>query len=172
MVPAVSFSQQIKQPKNDLIMNTFGNFRALRPRDGEDRYLDEFFNRTARRFYSGHPIDEDTLSVPAVNVHRTEKEGYVIEMAVPGYQKSDFDISVEGDVLIIKAERKKEESEKGRIYTRREHNYKGFRRSFTLPEHVEEEKIDAQYENGMLVVQVPIKTEAEVPAGPKRIEIQ
>jgi len=152
-------------------MNTFGNFRALRPRDGEDRYLDEFFNRNARRYFSGHPIDDDQFSVPAVNVSQTDTKDYIVEVAAPGFDKSDFTIDAHDDILVIDAERQEDKQDNG-TYTRREHNYRKFRRSFTLPEAAKTENITAEYKNGMLRVHVPMKKEAELKPKPRKIEIQ
>ena len=150
-------------------MNTFGNFRALRP--SEDRYLDEFLNRNARRLLSSHPIDDDQFSVPAVNVSQTDTKDYVVELAAPGFEKSDFNIDAHGDVLVVEAERQEEKHDNGN-YTRREHNYHQFYRSFTLPEAAKTEDITAEYTNGMLRVHVPMKKEAELQPKPRKIEIQ
>lgn len=152
-------------------MNTFGNFRALRPRDGEDRYLDEFFNRNARRLFFSHPIDDDQFSVPAVNVSQTDTKDYMVEVAAPGFEKSDFTIDAHDDILVIDAERQEDKQDNG-TYTRREHNYRQFRRSFTLPEAAKTENITAEYINGMLRVHVPMKKEAELQPKPRKIEIQ
>jgi len=103
------------------------------------------------------------LTVPAVNI--TEKQDhYEISLGVPGMKKNDFNIDVEGNMLTISAETEEEREKKDERHTRREFNYTSFSRSFTLPEGVVRDKIDASYENGMLKLVVPKTEEARKPA--------
>ena len=72
-------------------------------------------------------------------------------MAAPGFNKKDFEISIENGLLKISAENSEEIKEEEKDYTRKEFNYNSFLRSFTLPENVnEEEMIDATYKRGIL----------------------
>lgn len=88
--------------------------------------------------------------IPAMNVKETE-EYFEIEMAAPGFNKKDFEISIENGLLKISAENSEEIKEEEGDYTRKEFNYNSFLRSFTLPENVnEEEMIDATYKRGIL----------------------
>ncbi len=88
--------------------------------------------------------------VPAMNVKETEDK-FEIEIAAPGFNKKDFDLSIENGILRIHAEKKEEMEKKEDDYTRREFNYNSFFRSFTLPENVnEDEMIDATYKRGIL----------------------
>jgi len=88
--------------------------------------------------------------MPAMNVKETE-EHFEIEMAAPGFNKKDFDISIENGLLKISAENSEEIKEEEGDYTRKEFNYNSFLRSFTLPDNVnEEEMIDATYKRGIL----------------------
>jgi len=151
-------------------MRTFGNFRGLRPSEGEDRYLNEFLNRNARRYFHGHPIDDEGFSMPAVNVSQTDQQDYMIEVAAPGFEKSDFDINAHNDTLVIQAER--QTHQENETYTRREHNYHQFSRSFTLPEAAKPDQISANYKDGMLRVHVPMKNDAELQQKPRKIDIQ
>ncbi|MBX2895746.1 MAG: Hsp20/alpha crystallin family protein [Cyclobacteriaceae bacterium] len=107
-------------------------------------------------------------NVPAVNVVETEKD-FEIEMAAPGLDKKDFNITVENGVLSITCEKKTETQEDKKNYMRKEYNYKGFSRSFTLPENIKTEKVDARYENGILKLVLPKTVEAKVK--PKAIEV-
>ena len=87
---------------------------------------------------------------PAMNVKETE-DHFEIEMAAPGFNKKDFEISIENGLLNISAENSEEIKEEEKDYTRKEFNYNSFLRSFTLPENVnEEEMIDATYKRGIL----------------------
>jgi HSP20 family protein len=88
--------------------------------------------------------------IPAMNVKETEKS-FEIDLAAPGFNKKDFEISIENGLLTISAETKVETKKEEDNYTRREYDYNSFSRTFTLPENVnEEEKIDATYNHGIL----------------------
>jgi HSP20 family protein len=87
--------------------------------------------------------------MPAINV--SDNEGnYEIEVAAPGFKKDEFSISVENGVLTVSAKTEKEEEEKKKNYTRREFSSKSFSRSFTLPDNVDEDAIEANYDDGVL----------------------
>lgn len=99
-------------------------------------------------------------TLPAVNIKETEKE-FLVEVAVPGKSKEDFNIELNEDVLTISSEMKTENtetSEDGR-YTRREFSYNAFKRAFHLPDTIEQDNIKATYDNGVLQIQVPKKEE-------------
>jgi len=112
----------------------------------------------------------NTISVPAVNISET-KDQYEVSLAAPGMKKEDFNIDVEGSTLTISAETKEEKVEKEERFTRKEYNYSLFSRSFTLPDWVHKDKIDAKYENGLLKVVLP-KTEAAKQAPSKHITVK
>jgi HSP20 family protein len=101
------------------------------------------------------------ISLPKVNIKEVS-DAFIVEMAVPGLKKSDFNIDLDNHVLSISAEIKeenKDERESG--YTRREFGYSSFKRTFTLPESVEDDKIKATYNEGILNVYLPKKEEAK-----------
>ncbi|HMH33079.1 MAG TPA: Hsp20/alpha crystallin family protein [Puia sp.] len=102
-------------------------------------------------------LDEDVLrkaKMPAVNVKDKDKS-YEIEVAAPGLKKEDFSVGIENKILTISAEKKEEKETKDDKYTRREFISSSFVRSFSLPENVDENKIEGHYENGVLHVTVP-----------------
>ena len=100
--------------------------------------------------------------IPAVNVKETD-QAFVLHMAVPGLKKDDFKVELNNDVLTISKETKSEsESHEGK-YSRKEFNYSSFKRSFTLPKDaVDADKIDAQYIDGILSLNIPKKEVAKV----------
>lgn len=109
------------------------------------------------------------MTLPAVNI-KENAEAYFLEIAVPGMKKSDFNIDVDNKVLSISSESKEEKEVKEENYTRREFGYASFKRTFTLPDTVESDKISATYKEGILSVHLPKKEEAkEKPA--KRINV-
>ena len=109
------------------------------------------------------------MTLPAVNI-KEDAEQFTLEVAVPGMKKSDFNVDVDNKILSISSETQSEKSEKEENYTRREFGYSSFKRTFTLPDSVNSDKIKAIYKEGILSVILPKKEEAkEKPA--KRIEI-
>lgn len=97
--------------------------------------------------------------VPAVNIAETENQ-FQIELAVPGLKKEDFKISLDKNVLSVSAEKKTENAEEGKKYSKREYSYNSFVRSFTLPETADQAKIEAEYTDGVLKLNVAKKEEA------------
>ncbi|HEA30824.1 MAG TPA: Hsp20/alpha crystallin family protein [Leeuwenhoekiella sp.] len=105
------------------------------------------------------------VSIPAVNI--TEKDDtFEVEVAAPGKAKEDFNIELDNDVLTISASAKNEneEQDKKAKYTRREFSYSTFKRAFSLPDSVDNAKIAASYNNGVLLLTIPKKEEAKVQA--------
>jgi HSP20 family protein len=97
---------------------------------------------------------------PAVNVRETD-DNYEIRMAAPGLEKSDFKIDINGSLISISAEKDEKREEKEEGYSRREYSYSSFSRSFTLPENIEKDKIDATYVNGELKLSLPKREDAK-----------
>src|SRR5271170_4775546 len=99
--------------------------------------------------------------IPAVNIAETENE-FHIELAVPGLKKEDFKISLDKNVLSVSAEKKVESVEEGKKFSKREYSYNSFTRSFTLPEVADHGKIEAEYTDGILKLNVAKKEEAKI----------
>ena len=116
--------------------------------------FDDFFTKDLFDFNS----QKSSATLPSVNVKESDN-AFEIEFAAPGMKKENFKINLEGNQLEISAEDKsdvQDTSSDGR-YTRREFNYSSFRRSFTIPESVDQENIEASYTDGILKVVVPKK---------------
>ncbi len=109
-------------------------------------------------------------SVPAVNIKETDK-AFVIEMAAPGLKKDDFQIDLDKNVLTISYQKKDEKEEENANYTKREFFFSEFKRSFTLPDIADVEKIKASYKDGILEITIEKKDEAKVKPK-KKIEIK
>ena len=107
--------------------------------------------------------NEVKTTLPTANIVENEKD-YQVELAVPGYNKKDFSIQLNENVLTIKAETKneKEETKSNGQFTRKEHYYASFERHFTLPDTIKVENIEASYENGLLKITLPKKDEKEI----------
>lgn len=125
---------------------------------GVDRWVDDVFGPL---FSDSFLTDRFVSRVPAVNIAETA-DAYQIELAAPGLKKDDFKINVDKDVLTISAEQKTESKSDEKHYSKREYSYTSFTRSFTLPDSIDHTKIDANYKDGVLYVQVGKKEEAKV----------
>lgn len=127
-----------------------------------DRLWDDYFGSGRRGL---QPLQ--TEFAPAVDVTENA-EAVVVKAEVPGMDARDINISVTGDVLTIKGEKKSEREEKEENYHVVERSYGSFSRSLALPGAVDVDKIEAKYDKGVLTVTCPKKEEVK----PKAIEIK
>ncbi|GAA4815874.1 Hsp20/alpha crystallin family protein [Litoribaculum gwangyangense] len=141
-------------PKNGSLANKnkVSNFPSLSSWF-DDFSLTDFPSLFATNFNTG-------ISLPKVNIKEVA-DAFIVEMAVPGLKKSDFNINLENNILSISAELKEENENVNDNYTRREFGYSSFKRTFTLPETVNDSKINAKYTDGILHVHLPKKEEAK-----------
>ncbi len=108
-------------------------------------------------------------SMPAINIIEDENM-FSIELAAPGLNKEDFNIEFDNGKLTISA-KKQETEEETKNYTKREFNYAGFSRSFVVPKQkVDDGKISAAYENGVLNITLPKREEVK-PKPSRTVEI-
>ncbi|WP_291728633.1 Hsp20/alpha crystallin family protein [Bernardetia sp.] len=110
------------------------------------------------------------ISRPAVNVSENQ-DSYFVQLAAPGLKKEDFEIDVSSSTLTISANKGHETSAStGKKYTRREYSFSQFKRSFSLPSHVNTDKVAAKYEDGILEIILPF-IKQEPPADTRKIKI-
>lgn len=132
--------------------------------------LDGLFNDLPVIYKNDHQTWKSNVPV---NILENEKD-YSIEVVAPGFEKSDFRINVEDDVLTISVEKKEEnkdvETAGKQKQIRREYSYRSFKRSFTLDEKVNAAGIEAKYVNGVLTLNLPRKE--EVKTSVQQINIQ
>ncbi|MFZ4058192.1 MAG: Hsp20/alpha crystallin family protein [Ferruginibacter sp.] len=129
-----------------------------------------FFNELLHELPTnfGKTVREDVFNYPPVNIIE-ENDSYQLEIAAPGYEKADFNIALDNNLLSISAEKKAiTNSEKSKII-RNEFGYRAFKRSFTVDTKIDTTAIAAKYENGILKLTLPKKD--EVKAGTKSISI-
>lgn len=122
-----------------------------------DRLLDTLFER-----------EEGPASIwaPEIDVSENSEE-FVVKADIPGISEKDLSVTLSGDNLIIKGERKEEKEEKGKHFHRVERRYGSFQRSIPIPVAVDPDKIKAEYSNGVLEIHLPKTAEAK----PKEIKI-
>jgi HSP20 family protein len=150
-------------------LRPFGGRGFYDPYGEMNRLLEEMMGGTAapaRR--SGRRQGVATEWAPAIDA-LTKDSDVVIRVELPGVKQEDVDISLHDNVLTISGERSDEQEEERGGYHIRERRYGSFRRSVALPEGIDESKISARYEDGVLEVTVE---GAAVAREPKRIQIQ
>jgi HSP20 family protein len=96
--------------------------------------------------------------MPSANIKESD-EKFELEIAIPGMKKDDFKISLENNILSVSCEKEDERKEEKDNYTRREFAYGSFCRSFNLPKTIDNDKIQAEYTDGILHIALPKKEE-------------
>jgi HSP20 family protein len=132
-----------------------------------DGLMNNFFNEFPTTV--SKTFREDVLHFPPVNIVENA-DAYQLQVAAPGFEKADFNVKLENNILTVSTEKKEEKNESAGKMIRREFSYKAFKRSFTIDEKINEEGISARYENGILTLELP-KKEIAKPAA-KEINIQ
>lgn len=95
-------------------------------------------------------------NLPSVNLKETDSK-IEVELAAPGMKREDFKVEIDHNVLMISSEKEEEKEEKKENYIRKEFNYHTFSRTFTLPETINENKVEANYKDGILHVVIAKK---------------
>jgi HSP20 family protein len=130
--------------------------------------LQDRMNRLFRET-QGNSQDESLISssfAPAVDVYEDE-HNVTLKIEVPGIDEKDIDVRIESNTLTVHGERKIEKEEKEENYRRVERQYGSFTRTFNLPPTVDAEKVQADYDKGVLNITLPKKAEAK----PKQIKV-
>lgn len=143
------------------------NFPLMKPAGNGPFWLDTLFNSAF-----GQMIGNDLpASSPSVNIIDKENS-FELQLAAPGMDKSDFNVQVINDQLVVSAEKKTESSEERPKYMRKEFMYTSFKRSFNLHQQIETDKIEASYENGILKLHLPKKEDVVKLTTPTKVEIK
>lgn len=131
--------------------------------------LPSFFNRNWDNDFFNNFMESD---VPAVNVKENDKE-FKLEISAPGYDKEDINISIDKNILTISAKKEMNNEEKGEDdkILRQEFTSSSFYRSFTLPDNIDTEHIDANEKSGVLKIILP-KMEKAPEEKKRKIEIK
>lgn len=133
--------------------------------------LDKFFDDVIGSFEGvfGRDMNPVGHNIPNVNVI-DEDEQFKLEIAAPGWSKSDFSIHLDKNILTVETKIEADTATKdGERVIRKEFSKKSLKRSFTLPENVDKENISAKYINGILSIGIPKIVEAKIT---KTIEIK
>ena len=129
--------------------------------------LQDRVNRLFQESSYGRQEDLDRSAfAPPVDIYENE-HNIVLKMEVPGVEQKDIDIRLENQTLTVRGERKFEKEEKEENFHRIERRYGSFVRSFTLPNTVDTENVNAEYEAGVLKISLAKRAEAK----PKQIKV-
>ena len=138
-----------------------------------DRFSSGFGFPSLRRMFdvepAWRPASSFSFAAPAIDMSEDEKV-YKISAELPGIDAKDIDVSISGDMLVLKGEKRQEKEETDRDYHFSERSYGSFQRSFELPSSVDRNKIAADFSKGVLTITLPKTAEAQQPA--KKIEIK
>ena len=129
--------------------------------DSMHRQLDNWMDR-AFRVSNGDSLEHSLTLTPGMDIAETEK-AYELTADLPGMQDKDVDVSVSDDVLTITGERSYERESDGRNVHLSERGFGTFKRSFSLPDEVDQDHIQARLKSGVLEIHLP-KTEEVAPA--------
>lgn len=113
-------------------------------------FADDFFTLDFDKIFKG--FEHTTL--PATNIKETE-DAFEVELSVPGFNKEDFNLKLDNELLTISAKVEDKQEETTDKYTRREFRSQSFSRTFTLSETIATEEINAKYDNGILKITLP-----------------
>ena len=162
-------AQEIKKPEATQVpapryVDPFSAMRAEM-----DRVFDSFLGRDVGRFPSLWRENGSEIVVPRIDVRETDGE-IVVEAELPGMDQKDVNVTLRDGVLTIKGEKKSERDEKQADYHLTERSYGSFERSFRLADDVDDEKIKAAFDKGVLKVSMPkrpesVKAEKKIPIG-------
>jgi HSP20 family protein len=142
----------------------------LAPWSEMDRLFDRFRLPTLRGWMDMEPSARASAIVanPAIDIVEDEK-AYQLTAELPGMEEKDVDVSIDGDMLTLKGEKQQETEKKQGNHTLSERSYGSFQRSFSLPDGVDREKIEANFAKGVLTITLP--KSAAAPAA-KKIEVK
>jgi len=144
--------------------DAYGPFAAFRRE--MDRMFDDFFGGRA----VAAPFNGAWTGVtPSMDLNETDKE-LIVTAELPGLDEKDFEVTVSGDLLTLKGEKKAEREERRGDAHYVERRFGSFSRSVRLPFEVEDEKVDAQYAKGVLTIRIPKPAEQQRPA--RRVKVR
>ncbi len=132
--------------------------------------MQEEMNRVIDRFFKGGELPDFGVSgtwAPPLDLSETADK-ITVKAEIPGMDPKEVDISIQGDTLIIKGEKKEEKEEKGKNYYRMERRYGSFSRVVDLPASVDTNKVTAECKNGVLEITMQKKEEVK----PKQISVK
>ena len=142
----------------------FDPFRDIRVMQSRFRLVGDAFTRPAN---AGNDETLRARWLPSVDVHENENQ-ITLRAELPGLAEEDVELTVDKGRLTIQGEKRLEKEDTDGDYRRIESSYGSFYRSFPLPDTIDQDKVVARFDNGVLNVVLPTTEEAQ----PKRIEVK
>ncbi len=166
-------SQSVSRPatRQTAVPDVWQSFRGEMDRLF-DRFSENFGFPSLRRMFDIEPALRQTpfaFAAPAIDMSEDEKS-YKISAELPGLDAKDVDVSIAGDMLVLKGEKRQKSERKDTNYHFSERSYGSFQRAFELPASVDRDKIAANFAKGVLTIEMPKTTEAQ--RQPKKIEVK
>lgn len=150
-------------------------FRSRLLSPWEDRLFPSNLNELQNFFkfddvFNGDFLEEGSL-MPSMNVKEHEKD-FEIEFAAPGFNKKDFEVTIDGNILNVEGKKSEKKEEDEENYTCKEFSYKSFKRSSTLPESIDlDQDVKATYKDGILKINLEKMPEAKKMSTKKVVKI-
>ena len=134
-------------------------WRPIRELDEIERHFEDLFSQSFLPIWRRMPV-KDGEWIPAIDIFE-KNDKFVVKAELPGMKQEDIDISISGNNLIVKGKKSTETEVKEQDYYRSERSYGSFFRSIPLPSTVDQKKIEATYEDGVLEISVPKTAEVK-----------
>lgn len=142
--------------------------RALRARDYENGIFDDLFGDFLSSLPSTSLYSSSDLDIsPRVDISENDNS-YLLEAELPGLKEDEIDVKIDNNILTIKGRKEKVSEEKNKNYYLKERYSGSFQRSISLPSNIDEGGIDANFENGILRIEIPKKNQKNA----QKIEIK
>ena len=133
-------------------------FHPFKEMDSMRREMERIWSRLTGGYQPANPLVGEWL--PTIELSET-KDSLIIKAELPGLEGKDIDVTLSGDILTIKGEKKQEKKEEKEHSHYSESYYGSFERSFRLPAEVKEDNIDASFDKGVLKLTLPKTEEAK-----------
>ncbi len=131
------------------------------------RIVDRFFDRGLSRRKTSSGLWTDGFWAPAIDLY-DKKDRFIVKAELPGIEKKDINVNIDGDTLTIKGQTQKDNEVKEKDYYYNERVFGSFYRSISLPENVQKENVKASYKDGILTIELPKSKKVQ----PKGIDIK
>jgi HSP20 family protein len=158
------------QPAQTSLPDVWQSFRGEMDRLF-DRFGSGFGFPSLRRMFDIEPAwrSSFSFSTPAIDMNEDEK-AYKISAELPGMDPKDIEVSMSGDTLVLRGEKRQEKEEKDKNYHFSERSYGSFQRAFELPASVDRDRVAADFAKGVLTITLPKRAEAQKPI--KKIQVK
>ena len=150
-------------------MRTQRKFTGIMPSNSKRRSLDHFFNKRYRNLLDMGDVT-DVFNYPMIN-EKENDSSISLELAIPGVEKEDINVYVEDGYIQVMIEDSQKINSTADDYRSKEFSYYSLNQKFSIPENAEEESISANYRNGVLYIEVPVKHQSNEALLKRKIDV-